>query len=333
MDCRPRARDEAASVVLCALALSGCSGVQSALDPQSDAAREIGALFWTMTAAGAVIFVAFMALALHAARTRAEPWTPERAHKLIVIGAVVAPTLLLAALLVHGLRMLPAQLAPAPPGSMRIRVTGLQYWWRVRYEPPDGAPFETANELRLPVNRPVQLVLDSPDVIHSFWVPSLTGKMDMIPGRTTRLVLHPTRTGTYRGACAEYCGTSHAWMAFTVVVQEDADFARWTARQREAAREPESAQATAGRAAFLESGCGACHGLRGTAARGVLGPDLTHVGGRLSVGAGRLPHGAQALADFITRTEQLKPGVHMPAFGMLPAPTIDALAAYLEGLE
>jgi cytochrome c oxidase subunit II len=155
----------------------------------------------------------------------------------------------------------------------------------------------------------------------------------MIPGRRNRLALEPTRTGVFRGACAEYCGTSHALMSFYVVVQEKADFAAWLEQQQAPAQPPVQALAKRGHELFLANGCGACHTVRGTPADGVVGPDLTHVGSRVSLGAGILPNEPDAFSRWIARTEEVKPGVHMPAFGMLPAEDLQALAVFLEGLQ
>jgi cytochrome c oxidase subunit 2 len=245
----------------------------------------------------------------------------------------VVPTVLLTVLLVYGLAMIPPAVARAPEGSLTVAVTGEQWWWRVRYLKPDGSIVTLANEIRLPVGEPVQFRLDSDNVIHSFWIPSLAGKMDMIPGRVTWLTVRPTATGTFRGACAEYCGASHALMAFYVEVMERDGFTRWLDAQAAPAAAPASAAAQRGEALFDASGCGACHTIRGTGSRGVIGPDLTHVGSRLSVGAGILPTDPDALRRWIAATDRLKPGVHMPAFGMLPDPDLQALAAYVDGLR
>jgi cytochrome c oxidase subunit 2 len=311
---------------------SGCGGPQSALDPAGREAEQLAALFWWMTAGVAVIWLAVIGIALYAA------YTPERSdltgpRRLIVWGGVIVPTVLLTALVSYGLALLPEYLAPARAGSLRIHVTGEQYWWRVRYLPDGGAPVDLANEIRLPVGEQVEFLLESHDVIHSFWIPALGGKMDMIPGRQTRLRLSPQRTGTFRGACAEYCGASHALMSFAVVVQEKEEFAGWLAAQAAPARTPELPLAREGREVMLSNGCGACHSVRGTSADGVVGPDLTHVGGRASLAAGVLPNQEAEFSRWIARTDQIKPGVHMPAFGMLAAPESRALAAYLESLE
>ncbi|MBA3246611.1 MAG: cytochrome B, partial [Pyrinomonadaceae bacterium] len=168
-----------------ALLVAGCSGVQSALSPAGREAERIADLFWWMTAGAAVVWLAVIALAIYAVRARPESRKQRRDSLLIIGGGVVVPTVTLTVLLVYGLAMLPPLLAPAPAGSLQIAVSGEQWWWRVRYQPPGGEAFTLANEIRLPVGEPVQFRLDSPDVIHSFWIPSLGGKMDMIPGRVT----------------------------------------------------------------------------------------------------------------------------------------------------
>ena len=315
-----------------ALVVSGCSGAQSALAPAGREAQQLAQIFWWMAGGTLLIWLVVIGLALYAVRA------PERQdssgpRRLIVWGGVVVPTLTLTALAAYALSLLPEFLAPAAPGSLRVAVTGEQYWWRVRYLPSGGEPVDLANEIRLPAGEEVEFSLDSRDVIHSFWIPALGGKVDMIPGRTTRLRLSPTRPGHYRGTCAEYCGASHAFMAFPVVVQEKAEFERWLDAQRAPAREPRGPLAERGREQLLANGCGACHSVRGTPADGVVGPDLTHVGGRLSLGAGLLPNQTADFAAWVSTTKALKPGVHMPAFGMLAASDLGALSAYLESLE
>ena len=285
-----------------------------------------------MAGGAAVIWVAVIGLGIYSVRAH-HGAHPRTAAWYIIGGGAVIPTVVLTALLIYGLSMLPELVAPAPEGSLKVAVSGEQWWWRVRYEPPDGPEFDLANEIRLPVGEPVEFELTAPDVIHSFWIPSLGGKMDMIPGRQTRIALVPTATGTFRGACAEYCGGSHALMSFYVVVQEGDEYELWLAQQAESAREPAEPLAERGRDVFLANGCGACHAIRGTPASGRVGPDLTHVGSRVSLGGGILPNDPDAFVRWIARTGEIKPEVHMPAFGMLPDEDLRALAAYLDGLE
>jgi cytochrome c oxidase subunit 2 len=315
------------------LPLAACTGPLSALAPAGAAADAIATLFWWMATGAVLIWLAFVALAVYAVSRRSRVLSRRTGGMLIIGGGIVFPLVVLTAVLVYGLALLPRLLAPAPGNSLKIAVSGEQWWWRVRYLGPGGSPVELANEVRLPVGEPVELSLASPDVIHSFWIPSLAGKMDMIPGRVTRLVLEPSRTGVFRGVCAEYCGIAHALMMFAVVVLERGEFARWLAQQAAPAAVPVSPDARRGHALFLASGCGACHTIRGSAARGAVGPDLTHVGSRLSLGAGILRNEPDTFVRWIARTEQVKPGVHMPAFGMLPADDLRALAAYLDSLQ
>jgi cytochrome c oxidase subunit 2 len=317
-----------------ALALSAaaaCTGPQSALDPAGPAADLLARLFWGMVIGSAVVWLAVVALIVHATWFLRRPLTA-RANRILVAGGGVAlPIAILTGLLAYALSLLPGMLGRAPPGSLTVEVTGYQWWWRVRYLREGGDAIELANEIHLPAGEPVEFRLAAADVIHSFWIPALAGKVDMIPGRRTRLHVRATAAGTFRGVCAEYCGTAHALMAFDVVVQEPDQFRRWLERQAEPAPRPDGGLAERGAAAFLASGCGACHTVRGTAADGVIGPDLTWVGGRRSLGAGTLRNGTRALRDWIARTDRLKPGVHMPSFGMLADDELDAIAAWLGG--
>lgn len=315
------------------LFLLGCNGTQSTLAPAGREAEQIARLFWWMAAGSVVIWLGMVALGIYAVRVRPESVNERMARYLIIGGGAVVPTVVLAGLLAYGLSLLPGLVAPAPKGSLKIAVSGQQWWWRVQYFAPDGRPIELANEVRLPIGEPVEFHLESRDVIHAFWIPSLAGKRDMIPGRVTRLVLTPTRTGVFRGACAEYCGTSHALMSFYVMVMEKAEFARWLDQQASPARAPATPVVARGQQQFLENGCGACHAIRGTAATGVVGPDLTHIGSRLSVGAGVLTNDLNALLRWTVQADQLKPGVLMPHYRMLPPTELRALAAYLESLQ
>jgi len=320
-------------VLTTALLVPGCGGVQSALSPAGREAGRIADLFWWMTGGAIIVWLAVIGLTIYAARVQSEARNHRRDRFLIIGGGVLVPTVVLTVLLLYGLAPIPALLAPAPEGSLKIVVSGEQWWWRVRYLPPGGQPLEMANEIRLPVGEPVQFQLESPDVIHSFWIPSLAGKMDMIPGRVTYLALQPAKTGVYRGACAEYCGTSHAMMNFYVEVMEKEDFSRWLAQQAQPSQPPAETIAARGQELFLTNGCNACHTVRGTPARGVIGPDLTHVGSRLSIAAGTLPNEPDDFQRWIAHTTEVKPAVLMPAFYMLPPEDLRALATYLEGLK
>ncbi|QBQ55352.1 cytochrome c oxidase subunit II [Nitrosococcus wardiae] len=319
-------------VFISAWLMLGCGGPQSTLDPAGRGAEQITELFWWSVAVNLLIWLFVIGLAVYATWAQPGGHRHRKANLLIIGGGAVFPTLVLTVYLIYGLALLPGLLAPAPEGSLQIAVLGEQWWWRVRYHPQGGEPVELANEIRLPVGKPVDLFLASPDVIHSLWIPSLTGKMDMIPGRVNRLTLEATKTGVYRGICAEYCGSAHALMKFDVVVMEPDAFAAWLEHQAQPASMPQRAEAR-GRELFLIHGCSACHTVRGTPAEGKVGPDLTHVGSRVSLGAGILPNEPAAFLRWIAHTEAVKPGVHMPAFGMLPRKDLQALAVFLEGLE
>ena len=316
--------------------LAGCHGPQSALAPAGRAAEHIADLFWWMVAGAAVIWLVVVSIAIYVIRIRPEPQGQRLAPWFIIGGGAILPTITLAVLLTYGLAMIPDLLMPPPGEHLKIAVSGEQWWWRVRYLSPNGeagGSVELANEIRLPAGAPVTFELESPDVIHAFWIPSLGGKIDMVPGRTNRLTLEPTQTGVFRGVCAEYCGTSHALMALDVVVLENHDYTAWLQRQREPAQVPVQPEALHGQEVFIANGCGACHTIRGTPADGVVGPDLTHVGSRMSLGAGTLPNDLESLVRWLAHTESVKPGVHMPAFGMLPPEDLKALAIYLDGLK
>src|SRR5687767_1190467 len=197
----------------------------STLQPAGRDAVEIAQLFWIMAAGATAVWLVVTALALHALRQQRSRWNERAGNWLIAAGGVIVPVVLLGALLLFGMPALRRQLAAAPNGTavdsrFRVHVTGEQWWWRVRYERAGAAPIELANELRLPRGQSADVILTSADVIHSFWIPSLAGKVDMLPGRTTRLTLEPHTNGIFRGVCAEYCGESHARMAFAVEVME-----------------------------------------------------------------------------------------------------------------
>lgn len=315
------------------IALSACSGRQSALDPAGEEATAIYHLFLVMVIGGALIWIAVVGLLLHAARRRKTSWSVENSGRLIALGGVVFPVTVLLALLAYAIWLMPAirpWLARSTTQTETIEVTGEQFWWRFRHPAADNIPaFETANELRLPVGKRTAFSLKAADVIHSFWIPALGGKMDMIPGRTNTLSLQPTKTGIFRAPCAEFCGTSHTLMTFSVVVMEADDYAAWR-RSQAAGNRPEGSE---GERLFARHGCAGCHGVRGVTASATLGPDLTFFGQRQTIGAGTLAMTAENAARFIRDPAAVKPGAKMPAFDMLPDADITAIADYLVGLR
>jgi cytochrome c oxidase subunit 2 len=300
-----------------------------------------------------LIFVFVMVLLLYAVFT---PARPIRARRWLIGGGLIFPGTVLSALLGYSLAIGDAlgniqgdgplrflldcvssvsrALGATPVGdeTIRIEVNARQWWWEVRYS-GSGQQFELANELHLPAGRAVELELVTEDVIHSFWVPSLAGKADMIPGHRNRLVLKADEPGVHRGQCAEYCGGQHALMSIFVIVEPEADFERWRLQQARDAAEPADELLARGRAAFMRGNCGECHTVRGTEARGDLGPDLTHVGSRRSLGAGVLDNHIGTMAGWIAGTQAVKPGSLMPDARMFDGAELRALSAWLKSLE
>jgi cytochrome c oxidase subunit 2 len=218
-------------------------------------------------------------------------------------------------------------------GAVNIELIGHQWWWEARYRDEDASrEFTTANELHIPVGRPVVVTLRSNDVIHSLWIPNLQGKKDLIPGRTATLRLRADRAGTYRGQCAEFCGLEHALMALLVEAEPNDRFEAWAAQQRSPAAEPADALAKRGQEVFLGKSCVMCHTVTGTTANGRLGPDLTHLASRRTIASGMFPNNRGHLAGWIADPQSLKPGVNMPA-NSLPPDDLQALLAYLETLK
>jgi cytochrome c oxidase subunit II len=216
---------------------------------------------------------------------------------------------------------------------LRIEVTGKQFWWQVRYpaEPPSDVVV-TANELHVPTGRTIRLELRADDVVHSFWVPQLHGKRDLIPGRLTDLQFRVDRAGTYTGQCAEFCGVQHAHMLIRVVAEDGSAFEDWRRRQRVAARTPETPDQQRGQGVFMTQACVLCHTIRGTDAGGQSGPDLTHLASRRFIAAGALPNTRGHLAGWVLDSQAAKPGNRMPPVA-IAGPDLQALLAYLESLE
>lgn len=302
--------------------LAACNAHQSTLAPFGADAADIRRLFLVMLAGAVVIAIGVGLLMRHAVRAPEGGLSHHKGMRLVLWLGGIVPTMVLLALLGWSLPfMQPRDLGPA---DLRIAVEGEQFWWRVTYRPLGAAPVESANEVRVPVGRTVAFRLTAADVVHSFWIPGLAGKMDMIPGRANTLVVRAEKAGRYRGQCAEFCGLSHALMAFDVVAMEPAAFDAWLAAERR--------PAASGSALFAAHGCNACHAIRGTGAAGRIGPDLTHIGSRRTLAAGILPMTTAHLTRFIRHPEAIKPGVRMPAFPQLTEAEAQAIARYLQGL-
>lgn len=315
------------AVILC---LAGCGGEQSMFAPAGEEADKVLFLTWAMVLLFTAVFVLVMAFTL-AAFVAPDRWRSRmQGEKLVVRMGLVFPVVVLSVVLAWGFWLLQRAGLPGSAADIHIRVEGEQWWWRVTYPLEDGTDLETANEIRIPTGALVELELVSADVLHSFWVPAWAGKMDMIPGRTNRLRFRVETAGIVRGQCAEYCGGAHALMSLYGVAMEPGEFADWLERERSTAR---PLQADPGRKVFLSSGCGACHQVRGVVESVGTGPDLTHVGSRLSLGAGLLPNDVDAFERWLAHHTTLKPGNLMPAFGFLTARERRQLAEYLDALE
>jgi cytochrome c oxidase subunit II len=310
--------------------LAACAGPQSVHDPAGPTAASIHRLGITMYVIATLVVLLVSVLALIPIVRRRERRVNQRLF--LWGGGVALPVLTLSAVVPYVLSV-GHETRTAAPDRLSVDVTGWTYWWEMSYRSA-GSPSAavSANELRLPAGEPVELLLHSNDVIHSFWIPNVAGKTDMIPGRVNRMVIRADRPGVYRGQCAEYCGLQHSLMAFDVVVLPRTEFDAWLSRLGRAAREPPTAELREGRDLFVSQGCGACHAVRGVA-DGRTGPDLTQIGARRSIGSGTLPGGVGSIAAWIASSQHLKPGNAMPSFDKLEGRQLRLLAAYLESLK
>jgi len=320
------------------------NGLHSAFDAAGVQAGHIldlwHVLVWTCTVVFAAILAALLLLLMRAPRSdQSTPPdlsavdAPEPGPRRSVTTAVVASTLGLLALLVASIFTDQALARMSLAGAVNIELTAHQFWWTARYiDGPQADTFVTANELHVPVGRPVIVTLKSDDVIHSLWVPSLAGKKDLIPGRTAQLQFRADQAGVYRGQCAEFCGFQHAMMGLLVVAEPQAQWDAWAAAQRRPAPEPATAQAARGRELFLSQSCAMCHAIQGTTANAQHGPDLTHVGSRQTLAAGTLPNNRGNMQAWIAAPQSFKPGTNMPATP-LSAGDLEAVAAWLETLK
>ena len=339
----PRRQTLAALTTSAILITTACRGPfpQSTLNPAADLGFQIDNLFRLILWLAAAVFVIVESLLIYVAiRYRARPGQapPRRVHghTLLEISWTLAPAVILIIVAVPTIQtILRTQRAPGPD-ALEVSVVGHQWWWEYRY-PASGVV--TANELHLPLGRPVVLAMTSADVIHSFWAPRLGGKRDVISGRTNRIQFTPDSIGVFLGQCAEFCGESHANMGLRVVVEDSATFAAWVAGQQRAAVPPDflSGAAREGLEAFRKlrqpasNSCIACHTIQGVSA-GVLGPNLTHVGSRGTIAGGTLPNTAEGLARWLNDPPGVKPGSKMPKIGLTES-EIAALVAYLQSLK
>jgi cytochrome c oxidase subunit 2 len=327
-----------AAAILCVLAagLAGCGNdMQSSLSSVGDQAAAIGRL-WNLTLAICVVVYVLVLIALAWALWRhhraPQPGPDDRtwSKALVVFVILTGGTL---TVLTAASYVTDRTLHAPEKNPLRVRITAKQWWWQVEYLADDPSKnIVTANELHLPVDRPVRIELATTDVIHSLWIPVLAGKEDLIPGRQNVLTLTPRRVGAYRGQCAEFCGLQHAHMALDVQVDDARGFAAWYAHQLQPAPTPSNAAALAGQQIFNSTACVLCHAVAGTDAGGRTGPDLTHLASRRTLAAGALPMDRTRLASWIADPQRYKPGTNMPQVPMQPQ-ELNAVVDYLMELK
>jgi len=316
------------AILACVLLLAGCREEQSTLRPDSDAARTIATQWWVLFSVSvAVVAVVTLLVLVSLLKRRGRFDRVDRSHAspaFVLVSGAAIPAVVLVALFVYALSTLDVTSEPAPGATrMTIEVVGKQWFWDVRYQQQG---IRTANELHIPVGVPVRIQARTDDVIHSFWVPRLNRKIDMVPGYDNSIVLQADRRGVYRGQCAEYCGLQHANMAFYVVAESRARFDRWVRRER---RRPRGGMP--GEDLFTSVGCSGCHRVAGVS-EGGIGPDLTHVASRMTLAAGTIPNARGWLAGWILDPQHIKPGNKMPALA-LEGDQLQELLDYLERLK
>jgi cytochrome c oxidase subunit II len=315
------------------LLLAGCGGGPSALNPKGPGAAHIANLWWILLTIGGIVYVVvivFLLFALFRRREGEQTGDSMRTGSRIVLYAgIIAPAVILLVVFGFTVATLNAISTPEIPEEYTVHVVGRQWWWEVRYPTQQ---FETANEIHIPVGQPVRVLLSAEDVIHSFWVPELHGKLDLVPGQTNEFWLQADQPGVYLGECAEFCGIQHAKMRFLVIAEPKEQYDAWLAAQQLPASEPTDSLALRGQDIFLNSTCITCHTVAGTEATGNLGPDLTHLASRRTLAAATVPNNHGNLGGWIADPQHLKPGNHMPPTE-LTGSELQALLAYLATLE
>lgn len=319
------------SILPALLLFAGChpGHRQSSLHPASPEAGEIAMLWWFMFVILTAVFILVIGLTAGAVwrRNGKRDSPPGGPTKFVVIGGIVMPAIILVALLFYSLHVTLA--LRRPEDGVTVRVTGYQWWWDIRYTDLD---IVTANEIYIPAGEPVLLELAAADVVHSFWVPNLHGKMDAVPGNVNKFWIRAEAPGNWRGQCAEFCGRQHALMAFEVVALPREEFDEWVEARRRPHPVPDLPKLATGEEVFFSASCNICHTIRGTGADGTAGPDLTHIGSRLTLGAGTIPNTPADLAGWIVNPQALKPGNEMPRT-FIDADELQALVEYLRNLK
>jgi len=348
MPARPRVPTRFASTLSACVVVAfvvGCSGWQSALDPKGPRADAVAKLHWSLVTVAAVVYVIVISALIYALWRGSRRELPDQAHihretpeqadtmKRGVVIAVAITAVVMLSFVFTSVSVGSSVARVDGNKPLRIDVVGHQWWWEVKY--PDADPhnnFETANEIHVPVGRPVLIKMTAQDVIHSFWAPNIGGKKDLIPGHETVTWFRADSAGVYRGQCAEFCGHEHAKMAFFIVAEPRLEFESWLQKQRGEAPQPTDSLTEAGQKVFLSGPCVMCHTISGTPAAATAGPNLTHLASRRTIAAGTLPNNTGNLAGWILDPQTIKPGVKMPP-NQLDPQSLRALLAYLESLK
>ena len=327
-----------------ALCVSSCGGIQNSINPAGPHADNLSRLWWLMFYVCSAVFVLVMialAIAIRKGTRRSDlnpilnlPRGQERRRRNVVLSAVTATVIILFVFLIysfHSGRALTADLARKT--GLSIEITAHQWWWEARYDDVDASNvFTTANEIHIPVGVPVTFTLHAGDVIHSFWVPNLGGKKDLIPGKTSTIWLQADKPGVYRGQCAEYCGLQHARMALWIVAEPQERFNAWRQNETQTSIPPATDSQKRGQQVFLSSTCVMCHAVNGTTAGSNIGPNLTHIASRNTLAAATLSNTRDHLAQWVIDSQRFKPGNKMPQ-NNLGQDQLDALVDYLESLK
>lgn len=330
-----------ALALVAATALASCQSAESAVAPAGPQASRIATLWWITIAVLSVVYLLVLAaLGWAAFRRRSaaddpgqRPGIDGRLARVVGVATAITAVILFVFLVLDVSTGRALESLAGRRNPVDITLIGHQWWWEVRYESKDAShQFTTANEIHIPVGRPVNITTGSSDVIHSLWVPELHGKRDLIPGYSTNIWLQADRPGVYRGQCAEFCGLQHAHMGLLVIAEPEARYEQWLQNEADTARAPTSPLAAQGKQVFLQGPCALCHTIRGTDAAASNGPDLTHLASRRTLAAATLANTTGALAAWILDPHGSKPGNNMPGNALSPQ-DLQALLAYLGGLR
>jgi cytochrome c oxidase subunit 2 len=323
------------------LLIAGCDVPQSSMRPGGPAGSNLAQIGWvTYVLFGVISFIMWALLFWACVRKRGsleehEPWNIGGGHSWIWIGGFAIPFVVLCGMFVFAMeRMSQFPLRDHHSVTPEIQVIGHQWWWEVHYLSGGVSNhFITANEIHIPTGRPIDIQLETADVIHSFWIPALHGKVELIPGQPNFIRIQASKAGNYEGECGEYCGEQHAHMRLLVVAQAPDEYEAWRAQQLKPAADPQTMEAMHGRDLFNEAACALCHTVRGTVAQGKVAPDLTHLAGRQFIAANTYANNTANLEAWVTHAQSLKPGAEMPNLTEFNGSDLRALVAYLQQLK